>query len=533
MKQDSKTKQLKWRDYRDIAIRRRWALLGPFFALGLAGFVVAHVWPARFRSEAMILVDEQKVPDKYVMPNVVSSAETRLNSMTQEILSRTRLQEIIDKFGLYPRQRAHSTADQLVDQMRQDIEITPGASKEHPYQVTEFQISYAAPSSATAQQVVNDLTSLFIKENIENRTQQSMSTTSFFASQLDQAREKLSNQEHQLAAYKSRYLGELPQQEQSNLQILSELQAQLSAASTALDRAQQEKAYLESTKTQFQELESSQDRGDAKVDASADPDSRLRVLRAKLAELESDFTPRYPDVVSTKEQIAHLEAAKKQGGAEQASAGKDAANNEGDRQALALNSGDPSRIIDVESRLKATEIEIADRQKDIQTIRSNIAKMESRLNATPIREEELASVTRDTENARQNYQSMLDKETQSQLATNMEKNQEGEQFRVIDPPSLPQRPTEPNRAEIILGGWLLGLVVSGGLTAIGESAETRLKDEYELRSCAPLPVLALIPTVRSQREDRLSTLYRSMEAASVVLLILLSAGTILFAYLVD
>ena len=186
----------------------------------------------------------------------------------------------------------------------------------------------------------------------------------------------------------------------------------------------------------------------------------------------------------------------------------------------------------MESRLKATEIEIADRQKDIRTIQSNITKMESRLNATPIREEELASVTRDTENARQNYQSMLDKETQSQLATNMEEHQEGEQFRVIDPPSLPQNPTEPNRAEIILGGWLLGLVVSGGLTAIAESGETRLRDEYELRACAPLPVLALIPTVRSQREDRALTLHRSMEAAGVVLLILLSAGTILFTYLV-
>jgi len=205
--------------------------------------------------------------------------------------------------------------------------------------------------------------------------------------------------------------------------------------------------------------------------------------------------------------------------------------NEGDQHALALHSGDPSRIIDVESRLKATEIEIADRRKDIQTIQSNITKMESRLNATPIREEELASVTRDAENARQNYQSMLDKETQSQLATNMEEHQEGEQFRVIDPPSLPQNPVEPNRAEIILGGWLLGLVVGGGLTAIGESAETRLQDEDELRSCTPLPVLALIPTVRSQREDRLSTLSRSMEVAGVVLLIVLSAGTILFTYL--
>jgi len=530
MKQDSKTKQLNWRDYRDIAIRRRWALLGPFFALGLAGFVVAHVWPASFRSEAMILVDEQKVPDKYVMPNVVSSAETRLNSMTQEILSRTRLQEIIDKFGLYPQQRAHSTADQLVDRMRQDIEITPGASKEHPDQLTEFQISYAAPSPATAQLVVNDLTSLFIKENIENRTQQSMSTTSFFESQLDQARENLSNQEHKLAAYKSRYLGELPQQEQSNLQILSELQAQVSAASTALDRAQQEKAYLESTKTQFQELESSQNGGDAKVGVAADPDSQLRALRAKLAELESDFTPRYPDVVSTKEQIAHLEAATKQAGADPSTAGKDGANNEGDQHALALNSGDPSRIIDVESRLKATEIEIADRQRDIQTIQSNITKMESRLNATPIREEELASVTRDTENARQNYQSMLDKETQSQLATSMEEHQEGEQFRVIDPASFPQNPTEPKRAEIILAGWLLGLVVSGGLTAIGESAETRLQSDYELRSSTPLPVLALIPTVRSQKEDRLSRLYISIEIMGVVLLILLSASTIVFTY---
>jgi polysaccharide biosynthesis transport protein len=521
MKQNSTTKQLRWQDFRDIAIRRRWTLLGPFFALGLAGFVVAHVWPARYRSEAMILVDEQKVPDKYVMPNVVSSAETRLHSMTQEILSRTRLQEIIDKFGLYPKERAHSTPDQLVDEMRQGIEITPGASKEHPDQLTEFQISYAAPNPATAQQVVNDLTSLFIKENIQNRTQQSMSTTSFFEGQLDRASKDLSDKEHQLAEYKSRYLGELPQQEQSNLQIMNNLQTQLSAASVALDRAQQEKTYLESAKTQFQELQN----------VPADPDSQLRILRAKLAELESEFTPRYPDVVSTKGQIAQWEATKKQRDADQA-AGKDAANNQGDAQAVASNSGDPSRIIDAESRLKATEIEIANRQKDIQKIQSSIAKMESRLNATPIREEQLASVIRDTDNARQNYQSLFDKKTQSELATNMEEHQQGEQFRVIDPPSLPQKPTEPNRAEIILGGWLLGLVVSGGLTALGESGETRLQDEQELRSCAPLPVLALIPTVRSQKEEKLWTFYRNIEVAGAVLLVLVSAGTILYTYLV-
>ena len=239
MKQDSATKQLGWRDYRDIAVRWRWALLGPFFAFGLAGFVVAHIWPARYRSEALIQVDEQKVPDKYVMPNVVSNAETRLESMKQEILSRTRLQEVIDKFGLYPQERAHNTADQLVDQMRQDIEITPAVSKDHPDQLTGFQISYAAPNPATAQQVVNDLTSLFIQENIETRTQQSMSTTNFFESQLDQARKDLADQEHTLATYKSRYLGELPQQEQSNLQIMNNLQTELSAASAALDRAQQ------------------------------------------------------------------------------------------------------------------------------------------------------------------------------------------------------------------------------------------------------------------------------------------------------
>jgi uncharacterized protein involved in exopolysaccharide biosynthesis len=306
------------------------------------------------------------------------------------------------------------------------------------------------------------------------------------------------------------------------LQILSNFQVQLSAASVALDRAQQEKTYLESAKAQFQELQ----------DVPADPDSQLRILRAKLAELESEFTPLYPDVVSTKEQIAQLEATKKQGVVDQVAADDHAANNRGDRKVTALNSGDPSRVIDAESRLKATEIEIADRQKDIQKIQSNIAKLESRLNATPIREEELASVTRDTEDARQNYQSLFDKKTQSELASNMEEHQQGEQFRVIDPPSFPQKPTEPNRTEIILGGWMLGLVVSGALTALGESAETRLRDERELRSCAPLPVLALIPTVRSQREEKLWTFYRNIEVAGAVLLILLSAGTILYTYLV-
>src|SRR5581483_7951583 len=278
-------KSLSIRDYVDIIIRRRWFLMAPTFTLGLLGLVGALLWPPKYRSEALILVEQQKIPERYVTPNVVGDLQERLQSMTQQILSRTRLQHLIEQLGLYPELRARKTMDDVVDRMRKDIEVEPIRGGKGAGEITAFRISYATRSPALAQQVTNELTSLFIEENLQARTEQSESTTAFLESQLEQARQELAEQEKRMGEYKARYLGELPEQEQSNMQILSSLESQLQSRTTALDRAQQEKVYLESMRSEYVAMQEAAQRAEGLGPiAGAAVDPVLSDLQRQLAE---------------------------------------------------------------------------------------------------------------------------------------------------------------------------------------------------------------------------------------------------------
>src|SRR2546430_1227075 len=168
--------QTNMRDHWSLVVRRRWYLIGPFFFCGLAGFVVARTWPLLYRSEALILVEQQKVPEQYVIPNITTNLQNRLEGMTQQILSRTRLQRLIEEFNLYVKERSRQMMDDVVDIMRKHITvesvITPGRLGE----LTGFRIFYASENAQLAQRITNELTSLFIDENLRARTQQSVNT---------------------------------------------------------------------------------------------------------------------------------------------------------------------------------------------------------------------------------------------------------------------------------------------------------------------------------------------------------------------
>ncbi len=519
-------KNLELKDYWAMVVRRRWWLLGPFFLLGWLGFAVAQFWPYLYRSEALILVEQQKVPEQYVTPNVVSDPQDRLQSMTQQILSRTRLQRLIDQFGLYARERARMIIEDVVNKMRKDIRIEPLEARGRPGELTAFRISYAAKNPRVAQQVTNELTSLFIEENLQARTQRSVGTTTFLENQLEQARKDLAEQEQRQREYKLRYLGQLPEQQQSNLQILSSLEAQLHATVDSLDRADQQKIYLESMRDEYQAMQRSLKAGtvSARVSPAAAAEAALSDLRKQLSDLEANYTPLHPDIVKLKEEIAQREALKKRQEAEQAS-GQNGAASPG-------ATADPA-FIEVESRLKAVVIEIQDRQKQADELRTRIREFQSRLNLTPVREQQLAEVTRAYENSRQYYQSLLQKKLQSELATNLEKRQQGEQFRILDPASLPGKPEEPSRLEIILIGWALGLCVGVGLIAFREFNDGTLRSEKEISVSTKLPVLVRIPVLHTPREEVRQRWYRGLEVAGVTLLILFSASTGVYTYLVS
>src|SRR5437763_5453924 len=481
--------------------------------------VIGATWsiPAMYRSETLIIVEQQKVPEHYVVPNVAADLQQRLQSMTKQILSRTRLQGIIQTVHLYTGEQGVADPESMVERMRQDIKIDLVPTPGRPGELTAFKISYSARTPMLAQQVTGELTSLFIEENLRNRQQQSEDTTAFLQNQLEDARKDLAQQEQRLREFKTKYLGQLPEQLQSNVQILAGLQAQLQAASEARDHAQQQKLYLESLVQQNRALRSAN--ADSASAAPSSLDDELDKLKAQYADLSTRYTENHPDVLRLKQQIASTEKLKKQSDAD-VKAGKGSS--------TATRMAQVGTIAQVEGQLKANELEISNRTDEVKRVQGEIDQYRGRLNLTPVREEELSAITRDHEQSKENYQSLLAKKMQSELATNLEKRQQGEQFRIIDPPSLPRKPYFPDRFKMSLAGIALGLVLALGLTAAMETVAPRIHKEEDLCDLIPAPVLAAIPSLLTAAELQQQRRFMWLESAAAAgLLILIPALTFL------
>lgn len=520
---------LEFKDLWAVILRRRWSLLGPFLLLGWLGFAVAHWWPYLYRSEALVLVVEQRVPEQYVTPNVVSNPQDRLQSMTQQILSRTRLETLIEEFKLYPWERQHNTMEDVVDKMRKDIGIEPVQAQGRPGELTAFRISYSARNARVAQQVTNELTSLFIEENLEARTQASIRTTSFLETELEAARKDLAQQEERESEFKRHYLGELPEQEASNLGLLNSLEAQLHSSTDSLERTMQQKIYYQSMKSEYEVIQRTSE-GKVGSDGTGPPisaaDTQLKELRKQLEDLRATLTPQHPDIIKLEDEIREWEALKRRLDAPpDTNASKTAP--AGEAQSTATRNVDPA-LAEIDSRLKSIEMEVHDHEKETEAIRTRIREVQSHLSLTPLREQEFAEITRAYENSREYFQSLLHKKLQSELATNLERRQQGEQFRILDPASLPQKPSEPSPLEITFFGWVLGLCGGIGLATARERRDKTVRGEWDI---ADLPVVVRIPTLRTEREQTRLRWNHGFEAAGITLLLILSAGAGIFTYL--
>ena len=493
-----------------ILLRRRWFLLAPLFTIGLIGFSVAQLMPVEYRSEALIIVDQQKVPEQYVTPNVLITLQRRLDAMTQQILSRTRLQRFIEDFGLYARERNRMSMDDVIDMMRKRISIelvqTPGRKED----LTGFRIYFTDRDPYTAQRITGELTSAFIEQNIRERTQQSMGTTAFLESQLEEARKDLATVEERVRQYKLQYLGQLPEQQQSNLQILSSLQAQLQANTSALDRAEQQRIYLDSMRSQYDADTSLLKTGEgASTPEAAAPaaSSSLPLAEATLADLwrqlhalNAKFTDRHPEVARVKKEIADWEAA------------------------IQRLRSQRMPVAEIDSRLKAVQAEIENGKRESEDLRKRIREVQNRLNMTPVREQELAGVTRQYESARTHYQSLLQKKMGSELASNLEQRQGGEQFRLQDPATLPKKP-EPGRQKLIALAWLLGVGAGLALTALREFLDHTIHRDVDLEPHESIPLLVRVPALITAREEVRLRRRRTVEALGVAVLTLVSLGT--------
>lgn len=532
--QDQKSQGIE--EYWSIVRRHRWLILLSIFVCWATVWGIGWLLPATYQSEALILVEQQQVSSELVPPNVSVSLQDRLQSMAQQVLSRTQLQGIIDRFHLYSKHSnllAIFESTDPVDQMRKDISVTPVEVPGRNGDLTAFKIDYTGPTPELAQEVNSELTSAFLDQNMKSQQQLSQSTTSFFDTQLADARAKLEEQGAKVRAFKAQHVGELPDQLESNVQILSGVQNQLEGTQRALDRAQQQKLYLESIVQQYQSVQTDLGNGDS---AETPPalDKELKNLRMQLAAERAQYTDNYPDVVALKDQIAKTEKLKKQIEDEivtNQKAGKTSKDSVTSMAGADFQNGAPTPMMQIESQLKANQLEIKGYEKQEKALEGRVAEYQARLNMMPATEQALADISRGYNESQKNYDSLLAKQSQSQLATNLANNQQGQQFRLLDPAQLPDKPASPNHILLSLGGLILGIAVGVGLTALFELTDARVRNEEDLEGLVAARVLVGIPRISTPKEDLDRIRMRWMgRAAAVVVVLLIVVGNIYAFY---
>jgi succinoglycan biosynthesis transport protein ExoP len=486
------------RYYLEILNRRRLFFLLPVFIGWLAVWGASWVLPPRYKSSTLILVEQPTMPKDFVTPNVTENLQERLQSITQQILSRSRLQHIVDELNLYSPERSRLSPDEMVDRMRKNIDVDLVHGTDNA--ITAFNVYYTAGDPVMAQRVTSKLTNLFINENLEARQQESEGNTKFLEDQLATARLALEKQEEQIRQFKGQYIGQLPSQLNSNLQILSGLQSQLQAQSEGLNATKQQRVYLETLLAQYRALRAPSKNGDAPQMGLAEIDEQLDKLKTELRDLSSTYQEQYPEVRRVKDQIAKVEAQRNQLLAEQKAK---PSNPQPDASAApVIGTKDPSSIAQLQSQLQANQIEIKNREQAIAAISSQINDYQARLNQEPIREQQLADLTRGYDQSKASYDDLLKKKNDSAMATSMELLQQGERFRVLDPPSLPVKPSFPDRLKFCAIGLFVGLFLGSAVVATAEMLDDRVFSETELRKLLPVSVLSELPVVHDPADDR-------------------------------
>jgi polysaccharide chain length determinant protein (PEP-CTERM system associated) len=476
-------------DVLDAVLRRKWLIICPVVIFGIAAFVITRSLPNLYRSETLILVVPQRVPESYIRSTVTNRIEDRLRSIREQVLSRSMLERIILEFDLYPEQRKQLPMEEVVARMRNDIDVDP------PVKDDTFSISYVSGEPVIAQKVVSRVASLFIEGNVHDRQVLADGTNEFLESQLEEAGRRLSEHEKKLEAYRLRFAGELPTQLQSNLQVIQSTQMQLQSLSESLNRDRDRRLVLEKALADM--------RADpVTAAANADPAERkldpLEAARNELAALQRRLRPTHPDVIAAKKRVAQLEAA------------REAMPKPPDAPVAAPQAHADSIVVrrmrETQTQIDELDRQIAVKDADSVRLRGTITDYQRRVEAVPTRESEMSALMRDYDVLKKGYESLLAKKEDSNIAANLEKQQVGEQFKVLDPARVPERPFSPKRLQLNAMAVGLGLALGIAISALLEYRDTSLRTESQLLAAFKIPVLAVLPVRESIREKRRRTL---------------------------
>jgi succinoglycan biosynthesis transport protein ExoP len=491
------------REYWQTVQQRKWLIYFTTLALTLAAVVTIALLHDQYQATTTILVDPQKVPDEYVNATIRSPLTERLQTISQEVLSSTRLQEVIDKWNLYPELRQSMSMEQIIDYMRNKIKIDvkraagsgPGA----------FSITYEGRNPVVVAQVTNELASRFIEWNLQTRQQQAMGTTQFLSGQLQGAKRDLENQEGQVRGFKMQHLGEMPEQVPANLGTLAQLRAQQQSTNDALNRLEQERIELQ----RLPEMAGRYGRTPAPATERARLEDEKMRLEGQLFELRRRYTPAHPEVVDAQARLERVNHQLRALPTSQA----DGARSEADNS--------PAGV-----RLEIIAREMKRLEEDQKRLQLQIAAYQAKLDAVPLREQQYVDITRDYDVSKDKYRSLLQKKFSAEMAADLERKQQAERFTVLDPARPPEKPVKPNRKMLFAGAFLASLVLSLGLVLLKETLDTTIKAERHLSGMVPdsVVMLASIPTIVTPGTQRRRRRFTAIALATSAIACLLVAA---------
>jgi polysaccharide chain length determinant protein (PEP-CTERM system associated) len=517
-------KQYKPEDFVEIAWRRRWFILAPFVLIMAGTFTVTQLLPDLYRSSALLLIVPQRIPENLVRSTVTTRLDERLSAISQEILSRTRLENIVQEFDLYPNERRRMIMEDVIENMRsKDIIFSPPRSRGGDS--GSFTISFEYTNPRTAMLVTERLASLFIRENIENRAVLADQTDQFLQSQLQEAERQLKDREKKLEVFRRTNPGLMPQQMEANQQALQNTQLQLQALQESMNHDRDRQIWVQ---RQLADLAMASSVPALPEPASATPapmtaTRQLEIANANLKAMRLRYKPDHPDIKQVERTIAELERKAAAEALEQPLSPVTSGVSGAD-QARA------SRLSDLQTEEQTLQRRIAERQEDERKLLAQMTVYRQRLEAAPGVESELTQLMRDYTTLQNLYQSLLGKSQDAKVSANLERRQIGETFKIIDSPRMPQRPTSPNRLKYNLLGALAALGVGLGLAALLEYRDSSLRTEDDIVTALSLPVLAMVPTMTTKVERLKRRRQRLLLASSGAVALLLCIGALAWKF---
>jgi polysaccharide chain length determinant protein (PEP-CTERM system associated) len=484
--------------------RRKWLAIPAFVGpVAVAVSLVAFL-PNTYRSTATVLVDRQQVPEAFVRSTVTSALETRLHTISQEVLSRARLEDLINRFGLYVELRKQAPLEDVIGRMRGDIKLELKSAELRGLReaTVAFTISYQGSDPALVSSVTNTLAAFYIEENTRARERQATGTADFLKAQLSETKARLDEQEQRVSGFKRRHLGELPQQMDNNLATLDRLHAQLRQNADSQTRAAERRQALSSQIAEAESLTAPTayalgPAGGPPVPVT--PADRLIQKKEELARLRTQFSEKYPDVVQLKAEVALLE---------RELANTKSAESKPGQIAAAIPSPPASASPAAPYLLRLKEA-LSEAQTDLKVLkaeegrlRESIAVYQGRVENVPRREQEFKEISRDYESTRELYGSLLKRYEEAQLAESMEQRQKGEQFRVLDSAVANLQPAAPNRVKLLLMGVAAALGLAAAVVFMAEHIDTSFHEVDDLRAFTNVPVLASIPRIVTRTDLR-------------------------------